>query len=330
MPVATSPRGDDTSHSAHPHRWPLAVARTPGRRALVVAGLAAAVIAPPIVLPAAAGASPATVVVARLSLTGIVTSSVPRGGTILAIKPGETVDFRAGTIPLLERTAAGKLVTYRITLDSSGLPGGSRSVRVSTTSPYRLSFRKPGVYALRWQTTVVRSRGDRERKKGKSHDTEVKAQEQSSAEIVVSNSPVKKSEYIELPDVSVKVAVPFGALPKITIPGPVINPASVPSVRSTPAGSGASPTPGLGQPPAGGTVSPSGPPHAQGGQVEPKAPPSHTARGPRSAQPSHPPLASTLQPTPVSTYVFTGIAGFILLGLFWLLWASSIRLVLGR
>jgi hypothetical protein len=239
---------------------------------------------------AASGKSAATTV--RLGLTGIVTPSAPNGTWTMAAHPGQTIGFLAGLIPGVDHLDLSEDVAVRVSMDSSGLPGGSHSKTLNSHSPYRLVMSKAGAYPVRWTFAFVLNHG---------HKSTVEATRNFDASIVVGGSNERNSPGLVSPGaVPSRTAAGAGA-PSSPAAGatPITTPHQSAAVTGAPA---SAPTPTITLPPDTGASR-----HGNPGSIAAL------------------PLESS-----TDTYVFTALVGTVVIGVLWLLWIASIKPILGR
>ncbi|MDP9094041.1 MAG: hypothetical protein M3N95_14200 [Actinomycetota bacterium] len=293
--------------------------------------------------PTGAGAADHAELTARLSLTGLVSTSSPLGGALMWVHPGDTVDFRAGTLFAMDGLNLGDLLGYHVMFDAGGLPGGRQSVWLGTSSSYALTFPKAGVYSLNWQAASLLGPLSLDANQLRSLGLSVNASLQWSAQIVVtaSNSPTALS--LALPQISVHPNLLIvGRLPAITVPAIVLNQARVTTGSGSGGGSGGgfggSGTAQSGPAPTG---HPSQAPATTG--VRPPAGVSRALDSTPSApgstggslsqpppRPHAPPLAAPFPQSSFDTFAVDGLIGFLILGGMWILWVVSVRPILGR
>lgn len=305
-------------------------------RAVLVASLAAAAAGSWLMSPSAAGAATGDVV-ARLSLTGIVSPASPWGGSVLAVRPGQTVLFTAGTIPALDDLHLGKPLGYRVTMSTAGLPGGAHDVHLSTSSTYPVRFADPGVYSLRWTATSLLGGVALNLNQLHSLGIDLNAAEQWSAQVVVSDHPTKQPLSLALPAISVDAHLPvLGHVITLRIPSLVLAPGKVPPPPG--GGGGSNPPPssgGGGQSPGGSSSGGAGgggtPPNAAGLPNAAEQPPAaQSGPGTAAAPSAHPHHASGSTLGSISTYALPILIGVLILGVLWMAWVASIKPILGR
>ncbi|MDP9092561.1 MAG: hypothetical protein M3N95_06345 [Actinomycetota bacterium] len=254
--------------------------------------------------------------IAQLSPTGDLTATLtPAGqlrGRALVVHPGETVQFRVApsAVEWEHRDGARQ---GQVTLDSTNLPGGGSSVHLNSDSAYRVTFTKPGVYSFHWQVGAVdQSRTGPEplselvRVLGRGVDS---VQRWTGLVIVGAGTATERAALEARTDAA---TTPTGQ------PSDVAAPPQRPTSTATGVLVGAGKSAGAPRPASSGVS-----PLAEGPEPSVNALP--PASPPRTA-----PHAAAVPMTPVADYVVSGLFGFLILGILWMIWIASIRPILGR
>lgn len=212
-----------------------------GLAALTVAGATAAV---GLVSAAPAQAAPITAKV-QLSLSGLADSKNPVGGSVIGIRPGDSVSLTTATVPTrgLDKLGLGDLVggvldavaPVRSVADFGKLPNGKANTTVKTSPAVTFTFPKAGTYNFTWSMKRVTLLGlvpiDLDGNQLAQAGVKLNADNQYVGKIVVSNNPPKGGLSIQLPKVQVAPSAPVvGQLPTITVPGVQAPTISVPSL----------------------------------------------------------------------------------------------------
>lgn len=194
--------------------------------------------------PAAAGA--ATTDDAQLSLTGVVDSNNPAGGSQIGIRPGNSVSFTASAAPTAKvKSLVGSIglggvlnsllgaASFQVTADFSHLPGGHSGTVLSGSKTARFAFSHTGTYSFTYQAQKVTAgllatsiapinlNGNQAKQAG----VELNSSNQYVGKVVVSKNP-SNGISIQLPSVQIHPKVAGRQLPKINIPG-----VNVPTVK---------------------------------------------------------------------------------------------------
>ena len=195
---------------------------------------------------------------AQLSLSGVVTSSSPIGGSIVGVHPGDTVRFSASTAPTAGLNALGlgnlvsglldTLAKYQVTVDFSHLPGGAVSTTLSGTQTKSFTFPTAGTYSFSWSAQQITLLGvvpiNLNGNALAAAGIKLNASNQYVGSVVVATNPPPGGISIQLPGVTAAPNLPIiGQLPTIAInPPPIatITPPSVPGGSHTSGGPGSS------------------------------------------------------------------------------------------
>lgn len=200
-----------------------------------------------------AGAS--TTVAAQLSLSGVVTTRSPAGGSVVGVHPGDTVDFKPATAPTEGLNALGvplgdvlggvlsSATGYQVVLHlPSTFPGGRRDVKLGACSgekDLRVSFPKAGTYGFTWSAYAVNllclapgAGITLDGNAAKQHGIALNAQSQWVGKVVAASAPPSGGLSVQLPSVGVKPKVGPVQLPKVSVPGTTLPtiPAHLPSL----------------------------------------------------------------------------------------------------
>lgn len=207
----------------------------------------------------------ATTVKTQLSLSGLASADNPLGGSVIGIHPGDTVTFTAAGAPTagleklgldgLVNNVLGLLVTFQVSADFAGLPGGAKATVLKGAKAKSFTFPKKGTYNFTWEAQnlvvlkalPINLNGDQLAAAG----IKLNESNQYVGKVVVAANPPTGGLSIQLPGVKVAPSLPVvGQLPTVSIPGvtlPTIH-ASVPNLlpgkpggsTSDPAGGGTS------------------------------------------------------------------------------------------
>ncbi|MCU1655756.1 MAG: hypothetical protein JWO57_412, partial [Pseudonocardiales bacterium] len=193
-----------------------------GAVGLAIAG--AAVIA---VVPASAAGSTTD---AQLSLSGVATKGNVLGGTTIGVHPGDTVDFKTSALPTaglnnvpglgdVVNSVLGGLTTFQVSVDLSGLPGGSAKTVLRGSAHKAITFPVAGTYKFTWTAQVLNILGAPvpfDLNPLKSVGVAFNASNQWTGQIVVAANPPPPGISIQLPGISVAPSVTgVGQLPTI-------------------------------------------------------------------------------------------------------------------
>jgi hypothetical protein len=227
----------------------------PRRRTRWLAGIAGFGVGASAVL-FAQPAQASTTVTAQLALTGIVTGTSPTGGSVVGIRPGDSVDLKAAPAGLSTEglnnlgipvgdvlgSIAGSLLGYQVVVHlPAAFPGGKRDVKLGPCggrSDLNVEFPNLGTYGFTWSAYSVTALplagctvnpltldGNQLRQAG----VALNADNQWVGKVVVATDPPAGGLAVQLPGVSVAPNVAGAALPSVGVPG-----ASVPTVPVTP------------------------------------------------------------------------------------------------
>jgi hypothetical protein len=259
--------------------------------------------------------------IAQLSLDGALTSGNHLHGRALVIHRGETVQFRiAPSDGEASHHRSGR--HSQITLDSAALPGGGHSIPLNSTSAYRVTFTKPGAYSFHWQTAAAQTARTAHSRGAPTTLTHL-------VQGVLNN--LQRWTGVVLVDAGLGTArAAQEARADSAASGRQHQSGTVAVAGTASAGTiavaGAATGPVLGA-----AKRAAGPPASSGTSPrihEPARPPNGlppAARAPRAVHRVAPAAMA-----PVATYVFSGLFGFLILGILWMLWVASIRPILGR
>lgn len=220
-----------------------------------LAGFAGLAVAAGGALLIARPAGAATTVTAELSLSGVVTTNSPVGGSVVGIHPGDSVDFKAAPAGIsaqglnklginvsgLLGALTGSLVGYQVVLNPGSLPGVTRPVTLGPCggrSDLKINFPNTGTYNFTWSAssvTVVPVFGCSVNKLAlngnqlRSAGIAFNASNQWVGKVVVAVNPPAGGLSIQLPKVSAAPKVGGVQLPRVGLPG-----ATLPTVPVTP------------------------------------------------------------------------------------------------
>jgi hypothetical protein len=263
--------------------------------------------------------------IAHLSLTGAFTAGNHLRGRALVIHRGETVQFRVAQSDG-DGSHHGTDRHSQITLDSAALPGGGHSIHLNSNSAYRVTFTKPGVYSFHWQAAKT----DQSRALPTTLTDLVQAALNSvqrwTGQVIVDTGLVTGQAAQEArADSAASGRKHQSGTVAVAGTGSVAGAASagtgsVAGTASAGTGSVAGTATRPAGPPASGGTSPRI--HGPGPLANPPPP---AARAPRAVHRAAPAVMPQ-----VATYVFSGLFGFLILGILWMVWVASIRPILGR
>jgi hypothetical protein len=229
----------------------------PRRRTRWLAGIAGFGLGAAAVLFAQpAGAS--TTVPAQLALTGIVTGASPVGGSVVGIRPGDSVDLKAAPagvstqgmnnlgIPVGDvlGSIAGSLLGYQVVVHlPAAFPGGQRDVKLGPCggrSDLLVGFSNLGTYSFTWSAYSVTALplvdctvhpltpdGNQLRQAG----IALNASNQWVGKIVVATNPPAGGLAVQLPGASAAPRVGGAQLPSVGVPGANLPTVSVPGAN---------------------------------------------------------------------------------------------------
>ncbi len=186
-----------------------------------------------------AGAAPTTTV--DLSLTGLATATSPAGGSVVGIRPGESVVLRAAPIPTAGLAAIPALdglldgidlaTGYQVVLHlPAAFPGGKRDAVLGSCGGQKeltLTFPREGTFTFSWTAKQVRplcllpaNLGSLYGNQLKSAGVALDGKLDWTGSVVVSTSPPPGGVSVQPPRVRLAPSVPvLGQLPTLSVPG---------------------------------------------------------------------------------------------------------------
>ena len=180
---------------------------------------------------------------AQLSLSGVVTSSSPIGGSIVGVHPGDTVRFSASTAPTAGLGALGLpvaglldlLAKLQVTVDFSHLPGGVVNTVLSGATTKSFTFPTAGTYNFSWSAKQITALGvlpiSLDFNQLAAAGIKLNAANQYVGSVVVATNPPTGGISIQLPGVTLAPSLPgVGQLPTLAINPPALPTLGVPSL----------------------------------------------------------------------------------------------------
>lgn len=238
------------------------------RRLIGLAGVATLLFLLTLMVPADASSTDSV----QLSLTGLVDSNNPAGGSQIGIHPGDSINVSASAAPTAKiKSIADTFVLggvlnsllgttgFQVTANFANLPGGHSNTVVTDRSRLHFTFSHVGNYSFTYkaQKVSVNLLGQKtiatvglDGNQAKRAGVELNAGNQYVGTIVVARNPPAGGISVQLPSVSVHPKVGGHQLPNITLPGVRLPTVRVPvpnlnkTKKSAPTGSGSGSTSG--------------------------------------------------------------------------------------